>query len=154
MGPADFKEMTNPVQINAVRGVFGEDLAKDLIDGYRYMEKNGYEDIVSAIGKSGNKNKAISKFIDAVAEYNHRTNKDGSVTYNLNPDEAYNLIKDMVGDIQQKQKKFQTLADRYEVAPEVSVKEVKEIMGKDFPVKIVDKLKTPEGRKAMGMYFQ
>lgn len=144
MGPADYKEMTNPVQINAVRGVFGDDLAQDLIDGYRYMEKNGYEDIVSAIGKSGNKNKAISKFIDAVAEYNHRTNKDGSATYNLNPDEAYNLIKDIVSDIQQKQKKFQTLADRYEVAPELSVKQVKEIMGKDFPVKLVDRLKTED----------
>jgi hypothetical protein len=50
----------------------------------------------------------------------------------------------MVSDIQQKQKKFQTLADRYAVAPELSVKQVKEIMGKDFPVKIVDRLKTED----------
>ena len=108
------------------------------------MEKYGYEEIKSAIGKSGAKNKAMSKFIDAVYEYNARMNKEGSATYDVTPDEAYNLIKDMVSDIQQKQKKFQTLADRYAVAPELSVKQVKEIMGKDFPVKIVDRLKTED----------
>jgi len=46
----------------------------------------------------------------------------------LTPDEAYNIIKDIVSDIQKKQKKFQTLAERYEVAPEISVAQAREIM--------------------------
>ncbi len=81
-------------------------------------------------------------------------NKSGSATYDMTPDEAFNVVDDIVRAIQNKQKKFQTLSDRYEVAPEISVAQVREIMGKDFPVKIVDKLQTPEGRKAMGMYYQ
>lgn len=31
---------------------------------------------------------------------------------------------------------------------------MREILGEDFPVRLVDKLETPEGRKAMGMYYQ
>lgn len=59
-------------------------------------------------------------------EYNNR--KNISKDMELTPDEAYNIIKDIVSDIQKKQKKFQTLAERYEVAPEISVAQAREIM--------------------------
>lgn len=113
------------------------------------MEKNGYEDIAGYTGKSGKKNQALESFIDAVDEFNLSRNPTGSATLDMTPDEAYNIIKEMIWDAQQKNKKFQTLADRYEVAPEISVAQAREIMGKDFPIKIVDKLQTPEGKKAM-----
>ena len=61
----------------------------------------------------------------------------------------YDLLDDMVIHIQKKQRKFQVLADRYAVAPEISIKQAKEILGKDFPVNVVEHLRTPEGRKAM-----
>lgn len=118
------------------------------------MERNGYEDISGFTGKSGKKNKALTSFIDAVDSWNWSRNKDGSSSLDLTPDEVYNIIKDMIAHQQNQKKKFQTLAERYEVAPEISVAQAREIMGKDFPVKIVEKLQTPEGRKAMGMYYQ
>lgn len=118
------------------------------------MEKNGYEDISGIKGKSGTKNKALEFFVDAVDNFNMSRNPTGSASLDMTPDEVYNVIKEMIWDAQQKNKKFQTLADRYEVAPEISVAQAREIMGKDFPIKIVDKLQTPEGRKAMGMYYQ
>jgi len=125
-----------------------------LIAGVRYMEKHGYEDISGIKGKKGTKNKALEAFVDAVDNFNLSRNPTGSASLDLTPDEAYNIIKEMIWDAQQKNKKFQTLAERYEVAPEISVAQAREIMGKDFPIKIVDKLQTPEGRKAMGMYYQ
>lgn len=118
------------------------------------MEKHGYEDISGVKGKKGTKNKALERFIDAVDNFNLSRNPTGSANLDLTPDEAYNIIKEMIWDAQQKNKKFQTLSERYEVAPEISVAQAREIMGKDFPIKIVDKLQTPEGRKAMGMYYQ
>lgn len=112
------------------------------------MHKAGHIEVTGEIGKNGKKSAYLTRLEDAVNSLNTAKNTD------YTPDEVFNIASEYLDEIRRRHGKFQTIATRYAEAPEVSAQQVREILGEDFPVTLVDKLETPEGRKAMGMYYQ